>query len=88
MEPIIFWNNVRSLIKAKDLTQEWVCKQCGIPLGTIKNGMTNNRYPSLDNAYKIADYLNTSVEKLLTGQSKDVNSEVIKLLEQAIDKLS
>ena len=85
MEPDVFWNNVKSLIKAKGVTQEWVCNQCNIPLGTMKNGIVNSRFPSLDNAYKIASCLETTVEFLLTGVLSDLEKELSELKRKILE---
>ncbi len=43
----------------------------GIFPGTISAWKTNNRAPRSDDLYLIADYLNVSMEWLLTGETKE-----------------
>jgi len=87
-----FWNRVKTRIKEKALTQENVAKACSIPFTTLRNWMSKNMVPPLDNAHKISKYLGVSLEYLISGQGKDniskTNEEVLALLKEAEEKLS
>lgn len=56
---------IKSKVPLKNL------ESVGILSGTISAWKTNNRPPRSDDLYKIADYLNVSMEWLLTGEVKD-----------------
>lgn len=62
-----FWANVNALLKNKDLTQDAMSSALGIPLQTIRGWVFKNILPRVDDGVRIASYLGTSVEYLLTG---------------------
>jgi hypothetical protein len=64
----LFWNNVNAQIKAKNTTQEWLCKKCDLNLGTFKNRISAGRYPDALEAVLIASALGVTVEYLVTGK--------------------
>lgn len=63
-----FWNNVKTLIKERETTQEKLCKCCGISLATFVSWIHNSRFPDAEQAVKIASALGTTVEYLVTGE--------------------
>ena len=69
MEIIIneFWNRVKELIKEQNKTQIELCEFCGLNLHAFRNKIALNTNPNVIDAYKIAAYLNTTVEFLVTG---------------------
>lgn len=83
-----FWNNVKTLIKNQRTTQEKLCKSCGISLSTFVSWIHNSRLPDVENAYKIASALNTSVEYLVTGRESDAYRLKYKTLVESLRKLA
>ncbi len=77
MEIIIneFWNRVKELIKEQNKTQIELCEFCGLNLHAFRNKIALNTNPNVIDAYKIAAYLNTTVEFLVTGKETDVYKE-------------
>jgi transcriptional regulator with XRE-family HTH domain len=67
MDASVFWNNVKSLIKASKITQEGLAKDCGIPFGTLHGWIAYDRLPDAVSAYRIAQALGTTVEYLVSG---------------------
>jgi transcriptional regulator with XRE-family HTH domain len=65
-----FWERLRDAIKDKDLTQEWLARKTGVPIGTFKNWLTRETYPNAQQIADIAKLLNTSVEYLVTGAER------------------
>jgi hypothetical protein len=61
-----FWKRVDSLL-GEGQTIKWLCEELTLNYRSIINLRHANRLPSLDNGYKIANLLGTSVEFLLTG---------------------
>lgn len=47
------------------------CHECGIQANSLSLWASRNTIPSADVALKIAKYLNTSVEYLVTGEAPD-----------------
>lgn len=83
-----YWKRVKTLIKSKNLTQEKICKTCGISLATFVSWIHNERLPDLLSAVKIASVLNTSVEFLVTGKEPDKAAEELEQLKAKLYELS
>jgi transcriptional regulator with XRE-family HTH domain len=72
-----FWIRLKSEIKAKNTTQEWISGKIDVPLSTFRKWMTRKTYPNLKEGVEIANLLDTSAEYLITGTGleKLANSE-------------
>jgi transcriptional regulator with XRE-family HTH domain len=62
-----FWMRLKSEIRAKNTTQEWIAGQIGVPFGTFKKWMTRKTYPNVKEGLEIANLLGISIEYLVTG---------------------
>ena len=62
-----FWTRLKSEIKAKNTTQEWIAGQIEVPFGTFRKWMTRKTYPNLKEGIEIAKLLGVSAEYLITG---------------------
>lgn len=60
-----FWNRIDKLKGDTKLTQ--IAEATGINYQTLRNQRSENRYPKKEDMGKIADYLSTTVEFLMTG---------------------
>ena len=80
----LFWQNVKTQIKAQNTTQEWLCKECGFILSSFRNRISLKRYPTVIEAYKIAQALNTTVEYLVTGEDTSPYKQELDKLKAAI----
>lgn len=87
MDATTFWNNLNSLIKERKTTQEALCKECAINIGTFKNRSSNKIVPNAIETYKIAQALNTTVEYLVTGTSTNPAEQELKELKEQFRKL-
>lgn len=67
-----FWDRVKVLLKSNKKTQLELCNATGINLGTLKGQMTKNNSPSIDEIFLIANYLNVSIDFLITGKEKEL----------------
>lgn len=85
MNAIDFWKRVNKRIKELNITQESLCSDLGINLGTFKQQITHARFPSVDSAFKIAQALGVSVEYLVTGEETDGKKQFIEALKNFID---
>ena len=83
-----FWTRLKSEIKAKNTTQEWIANKIGVPFGTFRKWMTRKTYPNLKEGQEIARLLDTSVEYLLTGIESDELNDNEQELVGAYRKLS
>ena len=71
---------LKTEIKAKNTTQEWIAGQIGVPFGTFKKWMNRKTYPNLKEGIEIAKLLETSAECLVTG----IDSECLKETERKL----
>jgi len=83
-----FWTRLKSEIKAKNTTQEWIANKIGVPFGTFRKWMTRKTYPNMKEGQEIARLLDTSVEYLLTGIESDELNDNEQELVGAYRKLS
>ena len=87
-----FYERVKELSKAQNLSLIPFLQSLGINYETYKSAKRLNNLPRADEAVKIAESLNTSVEYLVSGktpkQPKDLSKEqAIELAQKIIDTL-
>ena len=71
------------------ITKKDLAEKIKISYNTLQSWITKDRLPDAEQAVKIAEYLNTTVEYLVTGNQKkeSKNTRVIMLLNQALKEL-
>jgi len=79
---------LKSEIKAKNTTQEWIAGKIGVPFGTFRKWMTRKTYPNLKEGVEIAKLLETSAEYLVTGTEREGLSNTERNLVSVYRKLS
>jgi transcriptional regulator with XRE-family HTH domain len=62
-----FWHIVKKEVDKQHTTFEWLYRKTGIPKGTFASWKNRNIIPRADEAYRIAEALDVSLEYLLTG---------------------
>lgn len=77
-----FWERVDELLERKDINKKALAADAGFDASNITKGIKQGNIPNAETAVKIAKILNVSVEYLVTGQNKNVNT--IYLSEQAL----
>lgn len=85
-----FWLRVKEKLDYQELTQRDLAEKINESYNTLQSWINRNRLPNAEQAVKIADSLNTSVEFLVKGKStnKKTNHEkTVKLLKEAIENL-
>jgi transcriptional regulator with XRE-family HTH domain len=83
-----FWMRLKSEIKAKNTTQEWLAGKIGIPFGTFRKWMTRKTYPTIKEGIEMAKLLETSAEYLVTGSGPEGLTEPERKLIRSYRKLS
>jgi len=83
-----FWSRLKSEIRAKNTTQEWIAGQIGVPFGTFKKWMTRKTYPDIREGVEIARLLETSAEYLVTGVAQENLSDTEQRLIRAYRRLN
>lgn len=86
----MFWDNVKSLIRERNTTQEVVANECEISFATFRGWTSKGIIPKADQAASIAKYLGTSVEYLVTGiePGQEKISEIRCRFQKWIDSMS
>ena len=82
-----YWCRLKELLKSQKITQEKLCKSCGISIATFVSWIHNERLPDLNSAVKIAAFLNTSVEYLVTGEDRNPLAAENAALKEKIQKV-
>ena len=84
-----FWRNGKDKLEYEMITQKDLAEKIKISYNTLQSWITKDRLPDAEQAVKIAEYLNTTVEYLVTGNQKkeSKNTRVIMLLNQALKEL-
>ena len=85
-----FWLRVREKLDYQGNTQRDLAELIDESYNTLQSWINRNRLPNAEQAVRIANVLNTSVEFLVTGKTtlkKDDHTKTIKLLTEAIESL-
>ena len=64
-------NRIKEVLKDKGIKQVWLADKLGKSYNMVLSYTTNNRQPSLETLYKIAEILDVSVKDLLV-ENKDI----------------
>lgn len=64
---IDFWKRIQEALESRKIPMAEVSRITGIPCSTISNWIRYDRYPTVDNAAKIANVLGTSIDWMMTG---------------------
>jgi len=83
-----FWSRLKSEIKAKNTTQEWIAGKIGVSFGTFRKWMTRKTYPDVREGVEIAKLLETSAEYLVTGITPENLNDTEQKLIRVYRKLS
>ena len=84
MNAEFFWNMVKKEVERQHTSFEWLYRKTKISKGTFSSWKNRNTIPRADEAYRIANSLNVSVEYLLTcvDQPADASNKAVnKILE-------
>ena len=79
--------NIDVLATKQHVAKYKMAKDLGISRSSIQNWNKTGSYPTVDKIYKIARYLDTTVEFLMTGEESKSKAEEQKILED-FNKLS
>ncbi len=82
----IFTERIDNLLKEKKKTKKELFNHIGISSQSFYDWKNRNTIPAADIAVKIAQYLNTTVEYLITGNKSNPLIDENKELKNKIDK--
>ena len=72
-------------MKNKKISQEKMCTDLGMSIYTLRSSISKQVLPRVDVAKTIADYLDTSVDFLLTGKESNIYKERLENLKTTIE---
>ncbi len=87
MEKDIFWKNVNLIMKSKKISQDKMCTDLGMSIYTLRSSISKQVLPRVDVAKTIADYLDTSIDFLLTGKETNTYKERLDNLKSEIENI-
>jgi len=70
MEAADFWKRIKEKLSEKGKTQEWLCKETGMDLQSMRNRIYKERFPSIEEALRILSVFDTTAEAFF-GISED-----------------
>ena len=74
MKAEFFWEMVKKEVEKQNTSFEWLYRKTKIPKGTFSSWKNRNIIPRADEAYLIANALMVSVEYLLNGVDKPIET--------------
>lgn len=82
-----FKKNINYLIAKSGKTQIEIANETGITGSTITHYIKGERSPSLDNAYTLAKYFNTTIDSLcgISGDEIEIDEEALLKLRKEAD---
>lgn len=80
-----FWNNVKTLLRAKKITQSQLAEMAEIPYRTMTTQINKGTLPDAVQSVAIAKALGTTVEYLVTGE--DIPAETANIHKDAIKQI-
>lgn len=78
-----FWRNVKNELEYNLITQKELAAAIRISYNTLQSWITKDRLPDAEQAFRIAQKLNTNIEYLVTGKNiaqKGINPHVQDLI--------
>lgn len=66
-----FWDRIKTILTEKKLTESELSKRAGITQASVNGWKTKGAIPRADIAQKVASYLGTTVEYLVTGNKPE-----------------
>lgn len=87
MDAESFWKNVTRILRERKIAQESLCEGIGISIWTLRSSISKKILPRVDVAKRIADYLGTTVDFLLTGEEGDEYRRRLENLKRAMKDL-
>ena len=82
------YDRIKELCKKKGVTQTKMCNDCGINAQSHRGRITKKVAPDVFDAFKIAQYLGTSVEYLITGEENNPLAEENRGLKEKIKSIA
>lgn len=86
-EIVAVYDRIKNLCKTKGVTQIDMCNACNMNIYSHKGRITRNIAPDVFDTLKIAQFLGTSVEYLVTGEEKNPLADENSMLKNKIQKV-
>lgn len=82
-----FKENLNYLVAKSSKKQKEIAYETGVTAATLSRYLTGERSPSLDNAYVLAKYFNTTIDSLcgISGDEIEIDEEALSKLRKEAD---
>lgn len=83
MEASEFWKKIKEKLYERGKTQDWLCKEAGIDLQSMRNRIYKDRFPTIEEALRILSVFDLSAEDFFSisdGRIKTSNKDNIMLI--------
>lgn len=84
---IDFWERIKKISKENNISQSELCAYIQCPVQNLRNKITRGAYPNVIDSVKIAKYLNTTVEYLVTGEEPNAELCNNNVLQEKLNKI-
>lgn len=82
-----FYTRMNKELKRQGKTQVELCKSCNMSVGSLRTRISQNNAPNIFDAYKIADFLNVSLEYLVSGHETQAQSVELEKAKTALHEI-
>ena len=82
-----FWERVKKLCKFMSVSQKDFALGMGLKSHTIQNQINHNIHPRLDQLIKMAEYLNISLDYLITGKETSADRDSMDMANQLTENI-
>ncbi|MEX2444755.1 MAG: helix-turn-helix transcriptional regulator [Alkalispirochaeta sp.] len=82
----VFLRNVTAILSEKRITRAHLARRAGIPVSTINNWYVANRHPRVDQAVRIANSLDTTLDALMERPISAGEARVYDLVTQLAEE--
>ena len=76
MEAADFWKRIKENLAEKGRTQEWLCKETGMELQSLRNRIYKERFPTIEETLRILSVFGKTAESFF-GIGEETLSEMI-----------
>lgn len=85
-----FWERVVELLDNKGINKKTLANEAKFSMSNISKGIKDGNLPNVETALKISNFLNVSVEYLVTGKDSEKDNELLRKYKttlQALEKI-
>lgn len=82
-----FWERVVELLDSKGINKKTLANEVKFSMSNISKGIKDGNLPNVETALKISNFLNVSVEYLVTGKESKKDNELLRKYKTVLEEL-